>query len=313
MKQKITFFLRLLTGAGIIFVFLKIVPYDDLISHLHKINLSLFISAFAFFFFSYIIGAYRWKLVLSELGIKIFYKDAFLLFLSGAFFNLIFPSLIAQDMFRGGMLGLKEKQSYRKIGASLVIDRFSGFLALSLVVIISFVFGHGLVREKSIYIAVLIVILSVFFLGVFIFSRRVYRLTLRLFRKFPTLQEKMEEFHQYLYSFRKKPLAFSKILLVSLVIQGVMPLTFYLVSLSLGLDINPILFLILVPIIMAVALLPVTIAGLGTREAMAVYFFSKIGIEKSLALGISLSNFLFYIIAGLIGGIVYVAFYSRRV
>ena len=36
---------------------------------------------------------------------------------------------------------------------------------------------------------------------------------------------------------------------------------------------------------MTVAALPITIGGLGTREAMAVYFFSKLGIEESVALG----------------------------
>ena len=62
---------------------------------------------------------------------------------------------------------------------------------------------------------------------------------------------------------------------------------------------------------MAVASVPVTIAGAGTREASAVYLFSLVGIDKNIGLGISLLNLIFLIGAGILGGLIYVSIYYR--
>ena len=74
---------------------------------------------------------------------------------------------------------------------------------------------------------------------------------------------------------------------------------------------NLIHFFILVPIIMVIALIPITIAGAGTRDASAVYFFSLIGIGKSIGLGVSLLNLLSMVIASIAGGILYITVYHR--
>jgi uncharacterized membrane protein YbhN (UPF0104 family) len=87
---------------------------------------------------------------------------------------------------------------------------------------------------------------------------------------------------------------------------------FFVTSKAFGLDLGIIYFLILVPIIMMIALIPITIAGAGTREAAAVYFFSLVGINKSIGLGMSLLNLAFTIFIGLLGGIFYVTIYHRR-
>jgi len=312
LKPKFFVFLRIFVGLSLVFIIFKLIPYQELIGHLKKTNLYILGLAFSIFFFTHLLGVLRWKVVLKTLDLNIKFKELFFLFFSSLFLNLIFPSLIAQDVFRGGLLSYKQPNSLKKITASLIIDRFSGFLALTLIVLISFSLGGSLVRSRVIVFSVLILTILMFFSFLFIGSKQVFRVFLIFLGKAERLKGRLTEFHNCLYIFRKKSFSFLKILSISLVIQSLVVAVFYIVGLSFGLRINFLFYFILIPIVMTVANLPLTSAGLGTREFTMVYLFSKIGVEKSLALGISLMNFFFIVILGLLGGVLYVAFYSRR-
>jgi len=312
LKPNFFVFLRIFVGLSLVFVIFKLIPYQELIDHLKKTNLYILGLAFSLFFSTHLLGVLRWKVILKTLNLNVKFKELFFLFFSGLFLNLIFPSLIAQDIFRGGLLSYKQPDSLRKITASLVIDRFSGFLALTLIVLASFSLGGRLVRNRVITFSVLILTILMLFSLLFIGSRQFFRMFLVFLGKAERLKERLTDFHNCLYVFRKKPFSFLKIFSISLIIQSLGVVVFYIVGLSFGLRVNFLFYFILIPIVMVVANLPLTSAGLGTREFTMVYFFSKIGVEKSLALGISLANFFFIVILGLLGGVLYVTFYSRR-
>ena len=91
----------------------------------------------------------------------------------------------------------------------------------------------------------------------------------------------------------------------------VAPIAFYVSSKAFNLEVGLIYFLVLVPIIMVIAIIPVTIAGLGLRENAAVFFFSLIGISADLSASLSLISGLSIIISGIVGGIIYVGLSNR--
>jgi len=95
-------------------------------------------------------------------------------------------------------------------------------------------------------------------------------------------------------------------------VQLAMPLSFYLISLSLGTRINPIYFFILVPIISAISALPISVAGLGLREASSMYFFTNVGMSGEVALTVALLAFFMFFLIGLAGGIIYVLTFSQH-
>ena len=81
--------------------------------------------------------------------------------------------------------------------------------------------------------------------------------------------------------------------------------TFWLTARAFHQDIGIINFLIFVPLICVASSVP-SIGGLGVREAGAAFLFAKIGVDSGIAVSMSLINFLFMVIIGLIGGAVYV-------
>ena len=58
--------------------------------------------------------------------------------------------------------------------------------------------------------------------------------------------------------------------------------------------------------------LPVSVAGLGLREAGSMYFFTKVGMSGEVALTIALLSFALIFLFGLSGGVIYVLTFSYR-
>ncbi len=263
------------------------------------------------FFVSYFIAVNRWKFLLSALGFRVSLREVFSTFFSGLFFNIFFPSFIAGDVFRGFGISYRHGEA-KKVVSSILMDRFCGGLALTVISFLAFIIGGSILKEKSVIIAVSgLCAISTF--GIFvIFSRRVFRFLTKAFKGFSRFRNKLINFHDQLYFFKKNPKVFIKSLGYSFAVQTLTAVAFFIVSKAFYLDVSIVNFLILVPIIMAIAVIPLTPVGAGTREASAVYFFSLIGIDKSAGLGISFINLIFLILMGILGGIFYVSVYHRR-
>ncbi|MAQ73793.1 MAG: hypothetical protein CMG22_00930, partial [Candidatus Marinimicrobia bacterium] len=114
----------------------------------------------------------RWRLLLSALGVIISFKEAFLAYLSGFFFNLFFPSFVAGDIFRGVSVSYRHGHP-GKIASTVLMDRFAGFTAL--VVFASFSFFLGLRTILSFQFIYFLILIILIFISVFllIFSKTV--------------------------------------------------------------------------------------------------------------------------------------------
>ncbi|MCF7870945.1 MAG: flippase-like domain-containing protein [Candidatus Omnitrophica bacterium] len=310
MRKKIFFFLRIIITIAIFFVLFKFIPYQRLIC-VYKNSQKTYLSfAFIIFWFSLFLGIVRWKILLTSVGAAVSFRETFYSYLSGLFLNLFFPSFVAGDLFRG--FGISQRHGKaNKIASTVLMDRFSGGIALTAVALVSFLFLDDWAQKRQVLLPIFILVIIVIFLSFTIFSRSFFNFLLKIFKKGSLLRSKLSLFHDQLYFFKKNSLVFYKSLLLSLLIQILIPIGFFIASLAFALTLSPIIFLVLIPIIMAAAFIPITIAGAGTREALLVYFLSGYGVAESIGLGISLVNLFFLISASLLGGIFYVTVYHR--
>ncbi|MEI8349961.1 MAG: lysylphosphatidylglycerol synthase transmembrane domain-containing protein [Candidatus Omnitrophota bacterium] len=311
MNKKVSLILKLVITVGILFVLFRLVPYHELLDVYRRSNKVFILYGFLVNVFIFMLTIFRWKLLLSSLGIKASTHEAFSASFSGLFFNLIFPSFVAGDIFRGFSISNRHGQSH-KVASSVLMDRFSGAFGLTIVALFSFIFGRKLLPHGQILIALFILCAIVGFVSLLIFSKTFFSFFARIFKKGSPLKEKVVSFHDQLYFFRKNPKVFLKSLLISVPVQALVAVMFFITSKAFDLHVSIMYFFILVPLIMMIALIPITIGGIGTREAAVVYFFSFVGIAKSVSLGLSLLNLAFGIILGLFGGIFYVTVHHRR-
>ncbi len=310
MKKKISLIIKLFISVAILFVLFKLVPYRELIDVYKKSQKLYIYLSLLVFIVTLTISVFRWRFILHSLGVKASAKDVFSSTFSGLFFNLIFPSFVAGDIFKGFSISTHHGEA-KKVASSVLMDRFSGSIALVLVAFFSYMFGRKIFREKEVAVSLGLLCAFICIVSCIIFSKRVFSFLVKILGNNP-LKGKLIDFHDHLYFFRKNPAVFLKSMYFSLPIQLLTPLMFYVGSKAFGLHVSMLYFFILVPIIMMIALIPITIAGAGTREAASIYFFSLIGIDKTVGLGLSLLNLAFTVFTGLLGGIFYVTVYHRR-
>jgi uncharacterized protein (TIRG00374 family) len=310
MNKNVSIILKIFVSLGILFVLFKLVPYQELIET-YKYSKKIYILfGFIIFFITFIISIVRWKLLLFALGVKATFRDAFYSSFAGLFFNLIFPSFVAGDIFRGAAVSNRHGEA-KKVASSVLMDRFSGCFALALVALVSFFFGRRLIPQKQVFYLLLILCALIGFASFLIFSKTFFSFFAKILREDSVIKNKVVGFHDQLYFFRKNPEVFLKSMLFSIPIQILSAISFFVVSRAFGVTVGAIYFLILIPIIMMIALTPITIAGLGLREGAAVSLLPLVGISKNVAFSISLSNLFFTLFVGILGGIFYVAVYHR--
>lgn len=311
MKKKIFLYARLLTTAAIFFALFKFIPYEQLIEVYRNADKLYLVLAFFIFYCALSLCMVRWRFLLSSLGLIISFREVIYSYYSGLFLNLFFPSYIAGDIFRGFSLSYRHG-SLKKVASSILMDRFSGVTALILLASTCFFFGTEILKDRIVIVTILTLGFLVGISFLIIFSKTLFLLLMNVFKDDSALKKKLVSFHGQLYFFRENPSVFIKALLLSFLSQFLLAWGFFIASLAFGSKINIIYFLILVPIILAIASIPLTIAGAGTREACTVYFFALVGMNKSIGLGIAFLNLIFLVSAGILGGLIYVGVYHRR-
>ncbi len=298
--------------ALLIFLF-KLVDEKSLFGALRRSDKWLLISAFALYFMAYVFCLLRWQMLLKAAGIHLSLKRTIISFSGGIFFNTFLPSTVGGDFVRSIDLAA-HTQKPRQVIATVLLDRLSGFVALIVLALSALLIGWKLVEEKAVLSSVAIITtLLIIILGV-LFNDFLFSKINKLFASFGAgrIASGLRNLHQEIHLFKRHRLVIFKNLLLSLLVQIISPLTFYIIALSLGVKIDIIYFFVFLPIIGAVALLPISIGGLGLRDAATIFFFAKVGVSKDLAFAMSLLNFSFILIYAAIGGLIYVLTVRHR-
>jgi uncharacterized membrane protein YbhN (UPF0104 family) len=111
----------------------------------------LFLSVVAFAF-SKFLASFRLNIYFKNIGIYLSQKKNLKLYWLGMFYNLFLPGAISGDAYKVVLLTRKYDVSYKKITAAVLLDRFSGLLALGLILS---VYGV-IVLDKQLYDIILI-------------------------------------------------------------------------------------------------------------------------------------------------------------
>jgi hypothetical protein len=119
------------------------------------------------------------------------------------------------------------------------------------------------------------------------------------------IREAITNLHHEIHVFRDKKAVIIKNISLSLLLQISSCFSFYIIARSVGININMVYFFVFLPIMGAITMLPISIGGLGLRENTAAYLFPLVGVNKDLAVAMSLLNFFFIVICAIIGGLTY--------
>ncbi|WP_459931349.1 lysylphosphatidylglycerol synthase transmembrane domain-containing protein [Desulfosporosinus burensis] len=278
------------------------VPWERVWPVWQQLSLGAWLAAVLLTILATVVSAYKWKLILTEPGIEA-PKFGFLLriYFIGLFFNNFLPSGMGGDVMRIALTS-------RKIGvapatASVITERTWAALGLVFLCFIGFFSFHQAMGRVAVVIPVLaVVVLSLTLLLLFPGWGRFF---LHFLNRYPKLSEGLTGFLNVLDRYRSRPGMLTKVFCWSVVFQGIIVVMNYLLFQGMGVDVSWSSCLSLIPLISALAMVPISINGLGLREWSYVVLFTPWGVEAPVALAVSLTFFLVVMLVSLLGGFFY--------
>jgi len=309
MKKKVLFSLKLIFGFSLLFylVFFKANP-KEIVEVLEKAYFPYIILAFSLHSIGILISAVRWKLLLKNHSSKYSVLDLSKSYLVSCFFNHFLPTRFGGDIVR-----ISDTKGIEKgISAStaiIVIERMSGIIILLIFAFISSVVKINFVKESP----MVLIALFIGIIGIILFVVLWKVLPIGFFGKFKFKRSflnkffiKLDEFLFVIKNSLKQKRLMKRVFLFSFLLQLNVIIHYYLIGISLGVNIPFFDYFFTIPILLLALSIPISINGIGIRELVLIKFFVFYSFSSEYAISFSFLDVIFNLILGIIGGIIYI-------
>ncbi len=292
--------LFVLIGIGIFIYLLSNIDLAILVNSFRKLNLLLFLISLAFIIPSVTLKSFKWLLIVDKKD-RIPLPKAIVAWVAGFGAGMVTPGKVGNF--------LRAKFLKGKLGKSLLtvfVDRINDVFLLFILGIFSIFILFS--NKNSLFnLSYLFILFFILFLILILVLRneKLIRKIAKPFYKY-LIPEKFkksigENFNIFYRNFEK--LEKRKILgnfLLTILAWFVGFLQYWFLSFAFGLNLSYFSICLITPILLLVQLIPISISGIGTREATSVLLLSSFGISPELAIAFSLGIMVKdYIIGGI--------------
>lgn len=267
-----------------------------------------------------LLGILRWRMALRVHGLELPLGRTAEISLVAQFFNSFMLGSTGGDLIKAYYAARETRHKKAEAVVTVVVDRLIGLWSMLLFAGVMLLFHLPLLMTHEalgVTAAVILAMLSgcsvvavlAFWGGL---SRR-WPGTRHFLRRLPR-GEWLEKLLESCREFGRAPGFLFKALGLSMLLNVVCVAQYWALGEGLGLKVSPSLYLLLVPMIICIAALPITPSGLGVRENLFVLLLSgpAIGAPSTTALSLSLLAYAGFLIWSLAGGVVYVTFRDKH-
>jgi len=279
-------------------------------------HIGFLLLSFATHFVGLWITAERWRILLRAQNIGLGMGTITLTVLIGFFFSNFLPTTIGGDVYRIYDSSKRAKIPVEKAASVILVERFSGVVSAATYAVVALFLGFTAIGEQSVIIPIVIFFSVTIILGFLLINPSLLRLD-RLVQRIGFLnkiRERLRNIYHTLRGFKQTKPALVYALLYSFAMQFMIILNYYLAARALDIELGLIAFIFIVPVVATIAMLPISIGGIGLRENSLVFIMVAMGVINEKAAIFSLLIFAMFLILGLLGGIAYIIrpFFERR-
>ncbi len=286
--------LKLIVTVAIFYFLLKYIDLEQLLHILAKSHGGYILIAFAAQMASTFLAAYRWRLIMKELGFKervSFYVQSYF---KGTFFNQVLPGSIGGDAVR--ILDLTQKEYDKKDAFyGVFVDRVVGLVGLLVLNLIANVAFYGTFPQ---WLFNLVTLITLGGIAGFVVMLNLDKFTFLSGIKGLDLLHRLGLRMHNLYHSRTLLL---KHISISVVVHLFSVIAIYFLALSVDVWENIGVFLVAVPPVFLLTIVPISLAGWGVREGAMVGILMLVGIAKAKILAISILYGILLILTALPG------------
>jgi uncharacterized protein (TIRG00374 family) len=312
MKNKIFTIAKLtITALLFLYIFSKI-DFHQFRATLHNARLDILLAGFVILWIGHYICIYRWRMLMRPLMPVLSQRHLFGIYCIGLFFNLFFPTVVGGDVVKMYYAG-KPSKSYAQSFAATFLDRDAGMLAMMIIACIAILL-HPISVPR---IPVSLIIWGVFALfvagNIAIFTPRFHRMLTGVLQRLhlSKIATKIDLISNAFQIMGKHPGVLFASLLISFINQLLVIAVSWIMALGLRMNVSFSYFLILIPVITLISMIPISLNGMGLREYSFLSLLGAIGVAPASCIALGVVSSIVIILSSLPGGIVYLFFRNR--
>jgi hypothetical protein len=311
-RRRLIFAAKILVSTALLALLVSKSDAPRLWSYVRTASLAWMGAALGLYLLMVLASAWRWGLLLDAQGVHVPSRRLTQSFLVATFFNNFLPSNIGGDVVR--ITDTAKDARSRTLAAIVVLmDRGIGLLGLVLLAAVAATVAatsgtivEGPVPSWMLWVgfvgATIVSAPAVFAPGVL---ERVLAPLRRLHPEW--VGARLEALGGVLERFRQAPRALAGCFAGALLVQALLVGFYAAVAQSIGVTVSPWHMAIVVPMSFLVQMLPISVNGLGLREATFSFYFSRLGLPIEAALVVSLLGAGLVMVFSLSGAAVYVS------
>jgi uncharacterized protein (TIRG00374 family) len=262
---------------------------EDIFSEIIGMNPIYLLAVIPLTIFSLFVQTFKWFLIARKQKIDVPFMEANKINLVSNFYGAVTPSKI------GSIIRAEHLKKYTgnigKGASNFVLDKVMDLSSLFFIaVIFSFVFKEKFGNSFLIFSSALLVFMLLSLI-VFLRKERARKVLRIVYNKLipDRFKEKAKITFDSFYEDAPKSRFLLAVFIVNLFNWILLYFTSYIIGLSIGMEVPFIYFLAILPLGTVVAQIPISISGLGTREAALISLFGILGLGISAAKIFSMS------------------------
>jgi uncharacterized protein (TIRG00374 family) len=255
------------------------------------------------------LSAWRWWLLLRPVSLAVPYLRVVAFYFIGMFFNIFLPTIVGGDAVKAILLS-RETGAPARATMSVFMERNVGLFALlAIATAAAFVAPPVDVRGFNLLQLTLLVFAGFIAANIVLASRPAYRLVDYLVAMTPLarIRSRAASLYEAIVPYREARWRGVVVAATaqSFLFQAVVILVVFLNANALGIRVPVAALAVFVPLISLAGMLPISVNGLGIREALYLLLFGRLGVPADAAVSMALLYFAVTLAASLPGGIVY--------
>lgn len=308
-RQHFALVARLVVTVALIVYVLRVAHADEIWHIILAAHWAWLLLAVILLMGAQILCSLRWALVSQPLQLGGTWRAFFSLYFLGAFFNMFLPTAIGGDVVKAYYLA-RDTRKLARSTASVFMDRNVGLGSLLIVGCVAATVRGATLHGVSVVPLLWLALIGYYMGNAVVLGQRIHGGTRRLLCHlgFARLEQRLSSLFGVLTIYRRNLLTLAAATVFSLGVTLATFVTIFFIGLAIGSPAALKDYLVFLPLITVMTMLPVSIGGLGVRESAFVAFFVPVGLtpEQSVTLG-----FLWHavtVVASLPGGWIYLTY-----
>jgi uncharacterized protein (TIRG00374 family) len=286
--------LQVLVSAGVLAFLFWQIDLRKTIDLIASSNGWYLLAAYAIFLVTTIGLAWRWQALLASKGLHEPLAWLTKIYFVGYAAGQVLPTAIGGDTVRIAAHARKVPHAKGEAAGAVLMERVLGSAGTLVLVAIGLLLAIG--RYNDIREVVILEIALSIGLAVSIAIMFSKRANAWMQRRGGTRQvvRGIRSLWDAIHGYRSQPRVLFLVLGATVVLQFIRILAIWLCGEAVGLELSPLVYIVMGPLLFLIMLIPFTINGLGVREAFFIAFLGRFGVDADAAFA---TGFLFYVVS----------------